>query len=674
MPTFASLPLLKNSGGEPAQGIVVLQVTAPFTAEDGSRITMAASVGKIVGGVLLASNGTPLFVPVTPDGVAVELWMKIDESNGSTSSTEDVQWTIAVPNVVTLAIDNLVHLEPAGLNPDYVIPAMVQALLDSATASASAASTSAGSASTSATNAETARAAAVVAKNAAEAVPTTTDGIITSLDGNPASAFRVQSDARLFATYVRKGDIVVNPKDFGAVGDGVTDDLAAFQAMFTSLGTAGGDVVIPGDHFILSDSLNIDCEWVRVTCSPDTLIESTNVSTSSGGHVIAFVGYVGLGTATTPQRGYAEWNGGRIKTSISGDNENALGALRYKQVVINNLTVPVAGRKAFTAQYGVDNIRVDGLNIGQTGNAAVSIEESCNRVSLKNVHVTSAGRWGLYLVNVSNVTVENFVVDASGTSSVYSGNQDPSLYAGNVAGLSVKGFTSKGSVGHGISLSTVSGLCNISEYDLSGIGSGFTGVYASLGTGSLSLSKAKTSGSRSFLIAGSTWLKVSTEDITASNVPAGQDMFSFSALTTRPVMRALKGIGTTHRYTVDAVSMSGFEPSVSGCDFPMGTSGKFGNWKAKLETITSSLSQTATKDFPSIASGTYADMTFTIAGVSIGDLVIATPMTTIEAGLLWSVFVSASDIVTLRLGNTSAATVDPASRQWKVTVLIPNNI
>ena len=63
--------VLKNSGGEPAQGIVVLQVTAPFTAADGSLITMAASVGQIVDGRLLAKDASALSVPVTPTGIAV---------------------------------------------------------------------------------------------------------------------------------------------------------------------------------------------------------------------------------------------------------------------------------------------------------------------------------------------------------------------------------------------------------------------------------------------------------------------------------------------------------------------------------------------------------------------------------------------------------------------------
>ena len=200
MPVFASLPLLKNSGGEPAQGIVVLQVTAPFIAADGSQITMAASVGQILDGRLLAKDASALSVPVTPTGIAVGIWLKIDESDGTFTKTTDVRWSIAVPNVATLRIDTLNFLEPQDLSVPYVTPPEVQQLLDEGAVSAATATSKAAAAAASATTAGTARDEAVVAKNAAQAVGTTTDGVMTGVDGNAASTFRVQSDARLSAT------------------------------------------------------------------------------------------------------------------------------------------------------------------------------------------------------------------------------------------------------------------------------------------------------------------------------------------------------------------------------------------------------------------------------------------------------------------------------------------
>ncbi|WP_417510541.1 glycosyl hydrolase family 28-related protein [Microbacterium sp.] len=454
----------------------------------------------------------------------------------------------------------------------------------------------------------------------------------------------------------------INVRDFGATGDGSTDDLPAFQAAFASLGSTGGHVEVPAGHYFFSDSLDIDCEWVRVVCDPDALIETTNISTSTGGHAVAFVGHSGLGTAVTPQREYAEWVGGQIKTNLAGENENALGALRYKQVRVTNLTVPVTGRKAFTAQYGVDDVIVDGMRIGHTGNASISIEEDCNRVTIRNVTIDESDRWGIYLINAAQVNVENVHIETA---------HDAAFRAAGIDNLRVRGFTSRSSAGHGIHLSEITGQCHIADYDISGIAAGFRGVFAASGTASLRLDHGRTDGENAFAVVGD-WRKVLVADVFASAVPAGRDMFEFSALTTRPIMSAVRGSGTSHRSTVAAAAMNGYEPVVIGCSLPTGTATKFSGWKAKLDVVSSSLTALVSLDFPAMPAATAAEMTATVQGAVIGDVVHATPMTApLETGLVWSAYVSAADTVTLRLLNGTTGSVNPATRQWKFMVLAP---
>ena len=203
MAVFAALPLLKNSGNEKAQGIAVLQVSAPYTATDGSLITRAISHARIVDGSRVTEAGTPLEVVATPSGVGLEMWLRIDEPGSGVGRYEEVRWLVAIPATATVAIDTLVHLEPADVYGVYVPSPEVQALLDAATTTRNEAAASAAAAATSATTAGTARDEAVSAKNAAQAVGTTTDGVMTGVDGNAASTFRVQSDARLSATFDR---------------------------------------------------------------------------------------------------------------------------------------------------------------------------------------------------------------------------------------------------------------------------------------------------------------------------------------------------------------------------------------------------------------------------------------------------------------------------------------
>lgn len=45
----------------------------------------------------------------------------------------------------------------------------------------------------------------------------------------------------------------VNVLDFGAVGDGSTDDSAAFQAAATSLGNTGGQIFVPFGTYVISN-------------------------------------------------------------------------------------------------------------------------------------------------------------------------------------------------------------------------------------------------------------------------------------------------------------------------------------------------------------------------------------------------------------------------------------
>lgn len=541
---------------------------------------------------------------------------------------------------------------------------------------AAAAAASATAAAASETNAATSATAAAASAQTAHDISNidTSDGVVSALV--PASSGSATSTA-LKATYVtpaaKSSGLTaaplpfVNVRDFGAVGDGMTDDLAAFVAALGVFGTAGGTLMIPAGHYILSDSLTIDAEWIRVQCDPTAIIEMTSTA-STGGQAVGFIGHNGAGTATTPQREYCEWIGGTIISPLAGVNENALAAVRYKRVRVKNLNVSTAGRKAFTTQYGCNDVQVDGLTVGQTGNAAVSIEESCDFVGLANVSIDDAGRWGFYIVDATKVSMSRTLVKASG---------DRAYFFSGCSDVHVDRFTVSAANGHGVEIQDGSGLFSFSRFNMAGIASGFRGFYVHDNTatfaGELEIDKGTVDGAGCCNITATSAKRVALAGVVGRNVPAGVDIFAFNSLTVRPTLHRCRTEGTAHAYTINAVSMNTHEPVVVACDLSTGTSGKYGGYRPKSDVIANGIGGLATLDWPSISAGSTSERTFPATGAAVTDSVLAAPVSgAIEAGLVWSAYVSAAGVVTIRLANVTSAAIDPISQQWRVTVLAPS--
>lgn len=85
-------------------------------------------------------------------------------------------------------------------------------------------------------------------------------------------------------------------------------------------------------------------------------------------------------------------------------------------------------------------------------------------------------------------------------------------------------------------------------------------------------------------------------------------------------------------------------------------------------TITRVLSATGTLDFGSVASLATAELTITVTNAATGNSVSAGAPAAIEAGLIWSAYVSASNTVTIRVYNSTVSPIDPASATWRATV------
>jgi hypothetical protein len=84
--------------------------------------------------------------------------------------------------------------------------------------------------------------------------------------------------------------------------------------------------------------------------------------------------------------------------------------------------------------------------------------------------------------------------------------------------------------------------------------------------------------------------------------------------------------------------------------------------------IVGHLSGTGTLDFPSVANGAKALLTITVTGAATGDTVNLGPPSTFNSGFVYSGFVSATNTVTVTVGNLSGGAVDLASGSWRADV------
>jgi hypothetical protein len=95
--------------------------------------------------------------------------------------------------------------------------------------------------------------------------------IVRAQESTTANSFAAGSRLELRVTagaikgYIQ--DRIVSVKDFGAVGDGVTDDVAAFQAAINSLPASGGEIIVPqvSSYYVCSGEILIPTGKSNIT-------------------------------------------------------------------------------------------------------------------------------------------------------------------------------------------------------------------------------------------------------------------------------------------------------------------------------------------------------------------------------------------------------------------------
>jgi hypothetical protein len=153
---------------------------------------------------------------------------------------------------------------------------------------------------------------------------------------------------------------VANVRDFGATGDGVTNDTVAIQAAIDSLAATGGTVFFPTGEYRIARNIGTNDRWgVKVVNSNISLVGAgnstklrrfnTDISTYALAYPIVFVGIPDSNVAAATENVTIEgiqFIGEDTQHSIGGsvihDFRNAIEAKNTKNLVVqNNLFVDV---------------------------------------------------------------------------------------------------------------------------------------------------------------------------------------------------------------------------------------------------------------------------------------------------------------------------------------------
>jgi len=76
----------------------------------------------------------------------------------------------------------------------------------------------------------------------------------------------------------------------------------------------------------------------------------------------------------------------------------------------------------------------------------------------------------------------------------------------------------------------------------------------------------------------------------------------------------------------------------------------------------------STLDFPSVAAGGVQELTVTVTGASVGDIVALGLPATVDSGIVYDARVTAANTVTVRATNITGSAIDPASASYRVMV------
>lgn len=517
-------------------------------------------------------------------------------------------------------------------------------------------------------------------------------------NGNIKSWPSLPASPTALAAKVAKGELVINVLDYGAKGDNATDDTAAIQAAIDVAGPGGTAYFPPGKRFYCATTLNLNNGQIL----------------RGGGYYINrdFVATIGMAA-------------GYLDTSMIVGSVIRSGVTAGDAIAHVKTTIHAGGGIRDLAIIGPGSGTSNGVNFGSATPRAVIAPVYrnvlvCNfATGLKMLHVNE-GEFTSMLVKgcttaISCVDDVNdvgwFKLNMQRCTNGLIQESGGTCYSNSFVSPICQNITNFGFQLRGFSHTMTSPY-----FELCGAGTtGANSMISFAGASNCTVLSPQKQGAGTFTIdiaSGSNFNHLINVILASTMLVANAGAGTYITGNLDNGTRVTGAGGNPHlidlnsaTYTVPSISTtSGSRPSLQGTNFEYrnGASGPIRQWGTGTpeavvtapvgsefrQTDTSrawlkltgagntgwiqqaqSISNTATLDFPSIAAAGTAELTITVTGAAIGDVVSVGPPSTLNAGLQVTGYVSSANTVTIRVYNSTGSAVDPASATWKAAVI-----
>lgn len=184
----------------------------------------------------------------------------------------------------------------------------------------------------------------------------------------------------------------VNVKQFGAKGDGATDDLTALTNCINSIYST---IRVPSGQYYMSDSLYITRSHRSILLDADSYI-FTKSATKTGGTIQIIGRDMRNGNLPSSSDSVTEWLedihiiGGHVYNENTTAADNGIGLGTVKDCCIENVIIDKAGKKGITCQYGADNLKILNCTIRNSWNG-ISIEHWGTNVLISGNTIVNIG-------------------------------------------------------------------------------------------------------------------------------------------------------------------------------------------------------------------------------------------------------------------------------------------